>query len=96
MIHPDHLMGQLSSREFDEWMAYYGLEPFGELRGDLQAGIVASTMVNMLSGKDAKKLSPGDFVLFQQDQAEKKPRDAKELYAQFRSWAASFQQDKRM
>ncbi len=48
-----------------EWMAYAELEPFGQMRGDLQAGIVASTMMNIY--RDRKKRSqpfkPADFIL---------------------------------
>lgn len=87
-------MARLSSSQFDEWMAFYGLEPFGEMRGDLQAGIVASTMVNLWSGKDQKKVNPGDFVLYRDEGGREhsaKPKSSKELYAQFRSWAVGLQ-----
>lgn len=88
-------MARLSSSQFDEWMAFYGLEPFGEMRGDLQAGIVASTMVNLWSGKEQKKVNPGDFVLFRDDGGrrteDRKPKTSKELYQQFRSWAVGLQ-----
>lgn len=83
-------MAQLTARELDEWMAYYMLEPFGETRHDLQAGIVASTVVNLFGDRKGKPLNPGDFVLFQ-DAVEKKPKEAKEIYNQFRSWAMSLQ-----
>jgi len=29
-----------------EWMAYENIEPFGDNRGDLRAGIIASTIAN--------------------------------------------------
>lgn len=40
------LQEQLTSHEFSEWQAYYRLEPFGDERADLRAGIVASTVAN--------------------------------------------------
>lgn len=43
----NELLGQISSREITEWMAYDKLEPFGERRADLRAGIVASTVANV-------------------------------------------------
>lgn len=45
------------------WMAYAELEPFGEERGDLRAGIIASTIANV--NRDPKKgrpFKPGDFM----------------------------------
>ena len=54
----------VSSREFSEWMVYYELDPFGEERGDLRAGIVASTIAN--ANRDPKKrrkaFTPADFM----------------------------------
>jgi hypothetical protein len=53
----------VSSAELVEWRAYYELEPFGQARGDLQAGIVASTVVNLFRSEDAKPVGPSDFLL---------------------------------
>lgn len=54
----------MSSREFSEWLAYCEMEPFGEERGDLRAGIVASTVANV--NRDPKKrprpFQPRDFM----------------------------------
>lgn len=47
------LLSRISSRELSEWMVYYELEPFGEERADLRAGIVASTVANV--NRDPKK-----------------------------------------
>lgn len=47
------LLARISSRELSEWAAYYELEPWGEERADLRAGIVASTMAN--TARDPKK-----------------------------------------
>ncbi len=54
-------MARCDSREFAEWRAYYELEPWGEERADLRAGIVASTIANVNRGK-GKAFSPGDFM----------------------------------
>jgi|SRR5688500_10845477 len=45
---------EVSSREFIEWMAYYRLEPFGELRSDLRNGITASVIANVNRDKKRK------------------------------------------
>lgn len=62
--HPDHLLRELSSWQVTEWLAYYGLEPFGEERSDLRAGIVAATVAN--ANRDAKRrakpFEPGEFM----------------------------------
>ena len=56
------LLHRMSARELTEWMAYYSLEPFGEERGDMRAGIVASTLFNINRGKKAKPTTPYDFM----------------------------------
>ncbi len=40
---------------------YEQLEPFGDLRGDLQAGVVASTLVNLKLKPGASPLTPDKF-----------------------------------
>lgn len=52
----------VDSREFSEWQAYWNLEPWGEGRGDLRAGIVASTMANLWRGADTPPFTPQDFM----------------------------------
>jgi hypothetical protein len=54
---------RIDAREFAEWMAYDQLDPFGQVRGDLQAGIVASTLVNLQPGRRGAAAKVGDFVL---------------------------------
>lgn len=53
---------EIDAREFAEWMAYWSLEPWGEGRADLRAGIVASTMANLWRGQDSPAYAPGDFM----------------------------------
>jgi hypothetical protein len=45
------LRAVLSYTEFQEWCLYYQIEPWGEDRADLRAGIVASTLANVYAGK---------------------------------------------
>jgi hypothetical protein len=35
------LLARVGSDELTEWMAFYQLEPFGEMRADLRSGVVA-------------------------------------------------------
>lgn len=56
------MLAEISSVQFAEWMAYSLLEPWGEGRDDLRAGIVASTVANANRGKNAKPFKPQDFM----------------------------------
>jgi hypothetical protein len=60
----DALLARLPSRLLTEWMAYYGLEPFGEERADLRSAIVASLVAN--ANRDPAKrrepFTPQDFM----------------------------------
>lgn len=53
------LLARCTGAELTEWLAYYSLEPFGEERADLRAGIVASTIARANGSKSAK---PSDFM----------------------------------
>jgi Protein of unknown function (DUF4035) len=48
--------------DFYECMLYEQLEPFGGRRGDLQAGLIASTIANANRGKTTKPFVPKDFM----------------------------------
>ncbi len=57
---------EFSSREIAEWWAFASIEPFGEERADLRAGIIASVMAAPY--RDRKKrpepYTPLDFMPF--------------------------------
>jgi hypothetical protein len=54
------MLGKLDSRELTEWMALDGMDPIGQERDDLRAGIVASVVANCHSTKG--RFKPSDFV----------------------------------
>ena len=56
------MLGEISSTQFAEWMAFSRLEPWGEERADLRTGIVASTIANANRGKNTKAFKPEDFM----------------------------------
>jgi len=58
----EYLLKNISARELTEWMVYYQLEPFGEERADLRAGIIGSTIANVNRGKGGKVFTPQDFM----------------------------------
>lgn len=74
---------EIDSREFTEWMAYASLEPWGEPRADLRAGIVASTIANVNRSSDSEPFTPRDFMpTFEGHEPEPGDRDAEILQQQ--------------
>jgi hypothetical protein len=45
------------------WAAMHSIDPWGEERDDLRAGVVAATIANVHRGKGTEPYSPLDFVL---------------------------------
>lgn len=45
-------------------MAFDMIDPIGEQRGDLRAGIIAATVANSVRGKDTEPFRPLDFMPF--------------------------------
>jgi hypothetical protein len=72
--HPDVMLQHLTSRQFNEWQAFYQIDPFGEARGDLRTGILASVISNRMRGKHETALQPVDFMPFMHPQ-EQTPED---------------------
>lgn len=54
----------MSSREFQEWYEFSRLEPLGYVRGDVQAGVVASAIWNIYRDREKRPepFGPGEFV----------------------------------
>lgn len=50
----------MPATELSEWQRFYVDEPFGEVRADLRAGIVAKTVAQMMGGN--RKVSAMDFM----------------------------------
>lgn len=53
---------EINSAEFAHWVAYYRIDPFGDERADLRAGIIASTVANVHATKKSQQLKPADFM----------------------------------
>ena len=58
------LLQRIGSDEITEWMAFYQLEPFGDMRADLRSGVIASTFANANRTKHARPFTPEDFMPF--------------------------------
>lgn len=58
------MLAQMPWSQFRTWLAYRRINPFGEQRGDLRSGIIASTIANC--HRDPKRkptpFRPSDFM----------------------------------
>ena len=76
------LQRRMSSREFSEWVAFYGLEPFGfqaEFMGHAQT---AATIVNVNRGK-GKPVKVQDFMPKEPEQQQQTPEQMIQFAAMF-------------
>lgn len=79
------LLSRIGSDELTEWMAFYQLEPFGDMRADLRSGVIASTIANANRAKHAQAFTPEDFMPF----IDRHAKQSAELNADSRSKDAS-------
>lgn len=57
------MLAEMTWQQLMEWHAYAEVEPFGEERADLRAGIVASTVANVnIDSRKTKPFAPSDFM----------------------------------
>jgi hypothetical protein len=76
----------MSSRQLSEWLAFFQLEPWGEERADLRAGIVASTVANVnRSAKRRKPYKPQDFMPRFDEEDETPEESALRMMAQMKT-----------
>jgi hypothetical protein len=74
------LEARMNSREFSEWMAYYGIEPWGEERGDLRVAMLTSLTANINRRKGSKPLRPVDFMPYhERDEKKDETTDLKDF-----------------
>jgi hypothetical protein len=67
---------RIESHELTEWQIYEAIEPFGEQRADLRAGIIASTIANVNRGKGQKAFTATDFMPYLEKEQEQSAEDA--------------------
>jgi hypothetical protein len=60
---PDQLLAGMTSAQLAGWMAFAELEPFGPLREDERAAVVACAVANSIPfrGRGAQSLKPSDL-----------------------------------
>lgn len=54
----------MPNADFMELMIAHQMEPFGDLRGDYQAGTIAAMIANVNRKPNSKPFGPDDFLLF--------------------------------
>lgn len=69
------MLRSMTMEQLEEWATYSILEPFGEERADLRAGVIASTIANVNRTKASDKVfGPQDFLLkFGEDDTANQP-----------------------
>lgn len=70
-------------QEFKEWIAFYGLEPFGESRADLRSGIIAATFANANRAKGQRPFTAKDFMPRFGPHEEEKPEILRRKFEMF-------------
>lgn len=58
---PDALRARLTSRAWARWIAYFQVEPFGELRADFRAGYAMALQANLHRSEKVAAYEPADF-----------------------------------
>jgi hypothetical protein len=72
------LLERIDALELSEWQAFYNLNPWGQERDDLRAGIIASTVANCMTDKSNWK--PSDFMpKFGPPEPEPEPQTAEQM-----------------
>ena len=74
------MLERIDSVTLAEYMALEFIDPHGPIRGDIQAGIVASTIANVNRGKGSRAFTVEDFLPFKND--DKKTMSEDEMRAQ--------------
>lgn len=69
-----HALRRLSAKEFQQWMWYEEVEPFGQLREDFRAAQIVAMIHNTAVDKDHQKATNEFLLKF----AEKRRRTAEE------------------
>jgi hypothetical protein len=79
----NQMLRAMPASELAEWEAYWRIEPWGEARADLRAGIVASTLANAHRKKGARPFAPSDFMPYAEKAAPSGRALAERLKAAF-------------
>ena len=79
------LLRRISSAELTEWIAFDQIDPIGDERADLNAGIVASTLANCNRGEATEPFKPADFMPDYDGSRREEEPDVDALMAKFQA-----------
>lgn len=80
----------MSAAELAEWKAFYTrVEPWGDVRGDWQAGKIAAAVMNAAgwTARDGRQLEAKDYLLQFEPRPEPKAQDWRTMKAILEGWA---------
>jgi hypothetical protein len=75
----EELQHRMTSEEFDDWCAFYQLEPWGYEIANWRMGVIGSTVANY-SGRLKKPVKPSDFL--PRKPRKKTPKEMREMWKQ--------------
>lgn len=84
------MLAEMPARLLTEWMLFYGLEPFGERRADLRAGIIAATVANASRSKRRRPYHAEQFMPKLGDDVEEQAPDWETLLDRVKAINAAF------
>jgi hypothetical protein len=57
------MLAKMTSMEFTEWKVFFNLEPFGDMRADLRAGMIAAPLLNIWKKRGSSPAHPSKWIL---------------------------------
>ena len=78
------MLREMTAEQFDEWIAYYQLEPFGILAEDAEWANWKAIYVNAHRKKGKRAIKPEKFLMFKEQSF-----DASELFEEDEEWPMS-------
>lgn len=91
---PSRMLTEMRPSELHEWFAFYRIDPWGEGRGDLRSGIVASVVANANRGRSGKTFTAMDFMPFAEREPDGQVELAKRIRAALRPYKQTTQRRK--
>lgn len=77
------MLNRISSPELSEWIAFSDIEPFGEVRADIRAAMIATVMANAWRGRNQSPFKITDFMLTFGNRPEQTMDEMKQILKSF-------------
>lgn len=78
-------MHTVSAREIHDWLQFYSVEPWGAVRDNMHAGMIAAMVFNVNRGERTNALTFKDFMLREAEQV--KDNETQKFVATLRALA---------